>query len=219
VIGITLVVVIGMGPKAGDVLAPAAIEQEGQSDTEKLEEAPAAQPTQAPEPTSVPEPPRESFAPTEVPAGTPHAVVPSGLPPCPGLPLDLELVSQSVQMDDGLPAPRLVGVLYDMEDAPIADVTLFVTATAGWQGFAVTDAEGAFALDLPEEGTYALVLALADADVAEDMGYNATEGGDWARTGEVESDEFGRCVAPLDLDLPSIELGPHDEVELVLRIR
>jgi hypothetical protein len=129
------------------------------------------------------------------------------------------LVSQSVQTDDGLSTPRLTGIVYDMEDSPIAGVTLFVTATTGWQGSTVTDDEGAFALDLPEEGTYALVLALADADAASDAGYYAMEEGDWARAGEVESDEFGRCVAPLDLDLPSIELGPHDEVELVLRIR
>ncbi len=203
-VGITLVIALGRVPQA---VAPLGRGPVGQAELVAL---PSAAP-QAP----LPEAPPPALDRTYEATPTVVALALEGaVGPCPGQPLALEIVSLSVRSDAALAAPRLVGVLFDAQDRPLADVALVISGTAGWQGSAVSAADGTFVVDLPEAGRYRVVLALATA--AAKAGAAGEADVSWnhvvLRDGMV-------CQAPLSTALAPVSLGPHDEVRLTLRAR
>lgn len=146
------------------------------------------------------------------------ASVPSAVMNCPGMPLSLQLVELTTRTDSQLSAPRLSGVLYDAVGKPLPRSTLVFSGTASWQGIAETDAAGTFSLDLPQEGRYRLVLALAGGEYDEEQARTYDAGGSGDITwNEVDLPAVGPCLAPGSSELPAVTLGPHDEAVLSLR--
>lgn len=142
----------------------------------------------------------------------------AGLSPCPGQVLAVELEDLSTEADQTLTSPEVTGRLLDAQDHPLAGVTVVISSTTGWQSSTVTDAEGGFSIELPEEGDFRL-LAMAPAEDARTHGYDelAEEEGAWESP--LELPEVGACLARWSADLPQLSLGAQDRVFVRLRVR
>ncbi|MBN1483970.1 MAG: zf-HC2 domain-containing protein [Chloroflexia bacterium] len=199
-----------VGPTAQDLSAQGSPVPEAQENGFGQEPQRAAAPTAAHSVSA-----EDAIASTHAPVAP--EVVPAGIPPCPGQALALELSDLAIQQEKERSSPRLTGVVYDAEGRPLPQSTLIFSGTADWQGVAVTDKLGGFALDLPSEGRYQLILAL---DVEDKAGL-LYEGrvGEEATWTEMDLPESGRCLAPLTLDLPALSLGPRDVAFLTLRLK
>jgi hypothetical protein len=216
-IGITLFIVLGGLPGGLGPAAPALQRQAASPEMQQPLLAPSAA-SPAPQPTAASLP-----FPGAVTCSVNLTVTPpcadeysltsgAGAAACPGAPLALEMVTVSVRSDTARTAPLLRGVLYDTAGKGLPDVTLVISGTAGWQGTVVTAADGSFALDLPERGTYRVVLALsptaAKAQVtAEDTATNSYQLPDGAV-----------CQGPRDMALAPLVLDAHDEAIVTLRV-
>lgn len=140
------------------------------------------------------------------------------LPPCAGRPLALDLVSLSMRSDPQRTAPRLQGVLYDVQGQPLPGVLLVISGTAGWQGSVSTAADGTFALDLPAAGTYRVVLAMTPLRATVE-GIATTEA-PALRAYEVSLPDGSFCLAAGDGPaLAPLSLAANQEAILTLRSR
>jgi len=215
-VSITLIVVLGSNSKPGRVetlgAVPASatrLQQEDRAVEKEVLAEPTAAPASAPHLEGVP-------APSSVPQEA--ASVPSAVMNCPGMPLSLELVELATRTDSQLSAPRVSGVLYDAVGDPLPQSTLVFSGTANWQGIAETDSEGIFYLDLPQEGRYRLVLALAKGEYDEEqLGMLDVAGSGDTTWNEVDLPAVGPCLAPWSTNLPAVTLGPQEEAILSLR--
>lgn len=215
VVGITVLVAIGLNQRGIGVLNLAP--EDGA--VPQAEKAPPAEPTAAGfvAPTA-PSRGEEGVSPASSPTPAAGAPAPPALPHCPGQPLALELVAISQQAEPQWSRPHLDGILYDPHEQPLPGVLLVFSGTAGWQESVLTDQGGAFSLTLPGAGDYQVVLALVEEGTDLVYEFKPDLEAD-APQDEVELERFGRCLAPLYLDLPSFPVGPQDEVHLVLRVR
>ena len=209
-VAVVVMLVIFSGTLLHGPIAPAPPGQEARevADVQPL----AAEPTAA-RPTAQRKVPEEGIlaAPTAAPPAAVAGISPA---PCPGQPLNLEIVSLAVRSDARQAVPRLQGILLDSADQPLPGVTLVVTSTAGWQDGTTTGADGTFALDLPGEGDYRVVVALAATDEAQ-----AWAEEDAALRFEANLPDVGICWVPPITGTAPIHLGPHEEAVITLQVR
>ncbi len=141
------------------------------------------------------------------------ALVPSP-PPCPGIPLALEVVAISARSEAELPAPRLSGLVYDEAGRPLSGLILVISGTTGWHGSTTTASDGTFSLSLPAAGTYRLVLALAPEAKAA-AGFREER----ERLYRLILPDGSACQTWQMEGLPTLAIGPQQEVSLTLRVR
>ncbi len=202
VVGITVVAVLRLG-QMGTAVRPLMQKKAG-------EMQPAAVPTRAALASPVLLPPEAAQSETlrvEAPGGAYEG------PPCPGMPLEMEVVALAVARNARLAGPQVRGVLYDAAGQPVAGATLVISGTAGWQGMATTAADGTFALDLPVAGAYRLVLGLI---ANEDQGLR--EEGDAAWRSYALPDG-ARCPVPPGLEMAPVTLAADEVAILTLRLK
>jgi hypothetical protein len=198
-LAVAITLVVTLGPQFG--LAPAQPVAQREAAVEKG----GAEPTTGGALAS----PMSAMAPEGATTEAQEEIGLTAAPPCPGGAAGLEVVNRADDETRG--APRLAGTLCDAAGQPLVGAVLIVSDGVSWRGVVTTTDGGAFALDLPASGTYA--IALAGSPVA--LQYQA-ECDVWVTDTAVSGTVY--ALGPSTVS-PTLSLEVGGTVSVTLRVR